>query len=311
MMAYDAHTPSPAAAAAVVAATVPEPRVSDAALDNATLQRLLQMSQPQSGASLPDQTLALELLAQAGEDRGRALIQRLNLVEVLFNQWLSEPHLPPSSRELLEPIRFAVLKNAIVDVGVLTQPQHPLRQTLHNTLTGALTARTKGDEELRQAELRMRDLPLFVDLSASFVMPALPALQMLSDSQVRDLFRQLGEQSAERQRMLADAIAKTVHRELESLTFGLQLPSGVENFIRFGIQPLLCALMLRHGLRSVRWIAAFSRVQNLLTSYEPSRLAHSGDRSTIISTLALDLSGIGMPRDRIQRMISHLNAESA
>lgn len=312
MMAYEPRAPyasqTPAFAAVTTASTsAPE-------LGRHTLEHLLSLSQPQSGASLSDQKLALEMLALAAEDHtaaGRALIQRLNLVETMFAQLLAEPHLPTRCRSLLEPVRFAVLKNALLDVGVLTQPQHPLRQTLHNSVMAALTVCTKGDDELRQVELRMRDLPAFVDLSADFVTPGLAHLQPLSEAQALVIPQQLAAQAAERKQLLTEAITKNVSRELDTLTFGLKLPVGMQNFIRFGIHPLLCTLMLKHGLRSVRWTAALSRVQSLLASYEPSRAAHHSDRSMIISNLILDLSGIGMPRERIQRMISQLNTSTA
>lgn len=278
-----------------------------------TMEYLLAMTQPNSGASPPDRQLALELLAIAGGEGNtaeHAVIQRINLADQMFDQFLAEPHLPSGCLGLLEPLRFSVIKNALVDVGLLTQPRHPLRQILHNTLVSAVTSCTKGHDDLRQIETRIRDLPSLIDLSASFILPALVGLQPLSDAQIESFHEQLVAQAAERKQALADAVGRTVVRELENMTLGMKLPPGVVHFVQFGITPLLRAIMLKHGMDSVRWTAEISRVQNLLTSYEPANAARATDRSGLISNLILGLTSIGMPHDRIQKLISLLNASS-
>lgn len=282
-------------------------------LGGQTLDCLLRLSQPQSGASPADHSLALELLSIAGGEgtpAEYAALQRINLVGQLFNQLLAEPHLPANCRKLLEPLRYSMIKNALVDAGLLTQAQHPLRQILHNTVLNAMTACTKGNNGLRQIESRLHELPMLVDLSANFVLPALPTMQALTDLQVVAFGEQLAAQSAERTQTLMNLIDRSVNRELEQMTLGLKLPPGVITFMRFGVTPLLSAIMLKYGMDSVRWAAEMSRIQSLLSSYEPANAARATDRSGLISNLILDLTSIGMPHERIQKLISTLNASS-
>lgn len=289
---------------------IAQPRNPLPDLGQKAMECLLALSQPQSGASSSDHALALELLALAGGEGSPAeyaALQRINLVDQMFNQLLAEQNLPANCRRMLEPLRFSMIKNALVDVGVLTQPQHPLRQMLSNTMLSAITACTKDSSGLRQIESRMRDLPSLVDLSASFVVPALPNLQPLTNEQVSAFQEQLTAQAAERKQTLTDMVGRTVSRQLEEMTLGLKLPAGVVSFMQFGIHPLLCAIMLKHGMDSVRWTAEISRVHSLLTSFEPANAARATDRSGLISNLILDMSGIGMPQDRIQKLVSLLN----
>lgn len=280
------------------------------ALGSQTMDCLLQLSQPQSGASSADHSLALELLSIVGGDgtpAEHATIQRINLVGQMFNQLLAEPYLPVNCRKLLEPLRYSMMKNALVDVGFLIQAQHPLRQILHNTLLNAITACTKGSNGLRQIESRMHELPMLVDLSATFVIPALPTMQPLTDEQVTLFGQQLAAQATERNQTLMTQIDRTVTRELDEMTLGLKLPPSVITFMRYGIVPLLSNIMMKHGMDSVRWTAEMSRVHSLLTSYEPANAARATDRSGLISNLILDLTSVGMPHDRIQKLISLLN----
>lgn len=275
-----------------------------------TMEYLLALSQPQSSASQSDHVLALELLAMAGGEGSpaeRATLQRINLVDHMFSQMLAEPHLSASCREPLESLRFPMIKNVLVDVGFLLQPQHPLRQIMHNTLLEATTVCTKGSGDLRQIEIRIRDLPSLVDLSANFVLPALPTMQALTDAEVASFNQQLEAQANERKQALTNMVGRAVARELDDLTLGLKLPSGVATFVQFGINPLLSAIMLKHGMDSVRWAAQMSRVQSLLSSYEPANASRATDRSGLISNLILDLTSIGMSHERIQKLISLLN----
>ena len=280
-------------------------------LGTETMDALLQLSQPQSGASSADHSLALELLSIVGghgTPAEHATIQRINLVGQMFNQLLAEPYLPVNCRKLLEPLRYAMIKNALVDIGFLTQAQHPLRQILHNTLLSAITACTKGINGLRQIESRMHELPVLVDLSATFVVPGLSSMEPLTSEQVAQFSQQLAAQAAERKQTLMTLIDRAVTRELDELTLGMKLPPGVVTFMRYGIVPLLSTIMLKHGMDSVRWTAEMSRVHSLLLSYEPANAARATDRSGLISNLTLDLTSIGMPHDRIQKLISLLNA---
>lgn len=275
------------------------------------MECLLKLSQPQSGATPSDHALALELLAIAGSEEteaGHAVVQRLNLVSVMFDQWHAETLLPASYRKLLEHLRYPMMKNALVDGSFLTSDQHPLRQIFHTTLLSAAVVCTKGNQALRQLEQRMQDLPSLIDLSANFVTPGLPKLQRLSNEQVFAFEAQLAQQAREREQSLKTQSARIVAIELDEMTLGLKLPHGVVNFLQFGINPLLTTILLKHGMDSVPWTAEMSRVQNLLASYEPANAVRATDRSGIISNLALDLVGIGMPQERIQKLLTLLNA---
>lgn len=283
-------------------------------LTHTTMECLLQLSQPQSGASPGDQELALELLAMAAGDgtaAEHAVVQRLNLISKLFDQLHAETQIPASCRQLLEHARYPMMKNILVDGSFLTLEQHPLRQILHTTLLTAFTICTKGNQALRQLEQRLQDLPGIIDLSANFVTPGLRRLQGLSDEQVRVFESQLAEQAKEREQSLKAQAARLVTRELDEMTLGLKLPHGVVNFLQFAINPLLTAILLKHGMDSVRWTAEMSRVQNLLASYEPANAVRATDRSGIISNLVLDLISIGMPQERIQMLLILLNASPA
>ena len=280
-------------------------------LTSTTMECLLQLSQPQSGASASDHELALELLAMAageGTAAEHAVVQRLNLISSLFDQLHADAQIPAGCRKLLEHVRYPMMKNVLVDGSFLTSEQHPLRQILQTTLLTAVTVCTKGNQALRQLEQRLQDLPSLIDLSANFVTPGLRKLQGISNEQVRVFEGQLAQQAKEREQSLKTQSARIVTRELDEMTLGLKLPHGVVNFLQFGINPLLIAILLKHGMDSVRWTAEMSRVQNLLASYEPANAVRATDRSGIISNLVLDLIGIGMPQERIQMLLTLLNA---
>ncbi len=247
------------------------------------------------------------MAAGEGTAAEHAVVQRLNLISNLFDQLHADVLIPASCRKLLEHVRYPMMKNVLVDGSFLTSEQHPLRQLFQTTLLSAVAACIKGDQALRQLEQRLQDLPGLIDLSASFVTPGLHKLESLSAEQVRAYESQMAEQAQARKESVKGQASRHVARELDEMTLGLKLPQGVITFLQLGMQPLLTAILLKHGMDSVRWTAEMSRVQNLLASYEPANAGRATDRSGIISNLILDLIGIGMPQDRIQKLLTLLN----
>jgi hypothetical protein len=280
-------------------------------LTHTTVESLLRLSQPQSGASASDHALALELLnvtSGKGAPSEHAVLQRLNLVGAMFDQIQADVHIPDGCKRQLEHLRYPMIKNVLVDASFLTLATHPLRQLLQGSLVSAAVAHVQGNHALRQIEQRLQDLPGLIDLSANFILPTLHQLPGLSDEQCSDFESQLTQQARERDQSVMSQVTRTVARELDEMTLGLNLPHGVVNFLQFGMHPLLSAILLKHGRDSTRWAAQMFRVKSLINS---TQNAHAVDRGSIVSQLVLDLSAIGMAHDRIQLLLTPLNASSA
>ena len=249
-----------------------------------------------AGADAP---LALELLRQL-EQAGPA-----TTAVALAGNWvdalLAEPQLPAALLPDLEALRFPVLKAAVADHNFFLNIAHPVRRMINELAERAALAGPLG-QSLAPLRAELRELAGRIDISAAFAHDLLPRSVRLGAAEVDRFDEQHGSEQLARRDALLMKVRCLVVRELETQTLGASLPAEAAAVLSGGFLPLLAAALLKQGAGS----AEDRRVRALLDRFVGSFSPGIGEpaREQVIESLCSALLDLGLPEDRVSRLMS-------
>jgi hypothetical protein len=258
--------------------------------------------------ALPPQELRfvatlLRALEPPSVPTGAALVARL--AGQWFDGLCADSTLPPALASDLEALRLVLLKAAVCDPALLTQPVHPVRSSVEDWMrraafTGLLGVALGG---LRQELL---DLAARIGIHGQFAVDSLAMMTPLdADFAARCQRRQQQDRDARRAN-LVQRVRELAHREIESRTLEIALPPSVRAALTRGFQPLLCALTLRHGAAA----SATREARDLLGRFVDSftRPDDSRVREDVLRALHRQAEAAGLAGPQLDSVSAELRA---
>lgn len=261
-----------------------------------------------------DAMLAAELAAAArgqavqGLDSGHAWasVQRAGLVGRMFNDILSDPHMPGSIKPIFDELRFPAIKSALRDIRFFSDAQHPVRQLINELAAMAASSRAaEPDTQARMRELVSQVRAQF-DVAAEQVRPAVEQAQAVADSDIERFLENQIEQGRRRRQAILDKAKRVVAQELQIHTLGHRVSERAWPLLHSGWAPMMGVTLLRQGVGSDAWVSGVELLREIVRSLVA--VAPEQERTALIGVLRARLGEVGMSAPRCDELLEGLSA---
>jgi hypothetical protein len=293
------------------------PAMSVPQLDAHTLQLLEQLGGSRrpvaAGETYGDQHLAADLAAAAlgrlvpGWDEPHALayVQRAGAVGQMFNQILSDPHLPPSVKPQFDQLRFSVIKTALRDVSFFANPAHPVRGLVNELAQLAATARASSLDTLQRIEQLVGQIQNQFDVAATSVRAPTTPQRPIQKTDVEQFLAQQHALAETRRQAIIAKVRRVVAEELQLHTMDRNLPEAARPLLNSGWAPMMAVRLLRHGMDSEEWRSGLDMLARILDTLDPQppAAADHAARDALFAELQGSFTRISMAEPRIAELL--------
>ena len=258
-------------------------------------------------------TNQLRALKEAITDKGGTAIDRvtIDIVAAVLDYVFDDPYLPNEIKTVFGRLQIPILKAALLDRSVLSDPQHPTRRFLDTLAQASVDLQpesAKGRALIGLANrlaLRIRD---DFDNDSSVFETAKAELSAYLDVERVDVDLRLAE--AVEQDQQADA-RREARAALDARLAGRSVPAEVRNFLDHEFVQRLTAICLADGPESPAWEGQLAIVDDLLWSVEPKTSAGARKRlvelvPSLLRNIDSDWSATGEAQGRREALLSYL-----
>jgi len=234
----------------------------------------------------------LRALKEAFADKGESAIDlvTIDIVAGVLDYVFDDPYLPDEIKAVFGRLQIPMLKAALLDRRVLSDPQHPTRRFLDTLAQASVDLQpesAKGRALIELANglaLRIRDD--FGD-DLSIFETAKAELDAYLDVERADVDQRLAEAVAQGERADARGEAQAA---LEARLAGRSVPPEVRDFLDHEYVELLTTICLEDGREGPATEGQLAMVDDLLWSIEPK--TNAGARKRLVELLPPLLRGI-------------------
>jgi len=200
--------------------------------------------------------------------------------------------------------RLPVLKLALADRRVFSDPGHAVRRVLDNAMdASAPTALSQpGSRELIEAEVQSL-LGRIAD-AADNVHPMMEHLAPLAPEVCSAFLDEARDRTAVRREELQRRARRVAAQELETQILGRSLPAPAVNFLRQGWVPMIATLLLRDGLGSTTVESGMALLPRLLAAID-GRTSYRQDPS-LLPGIRAALIDAGQPNAPVDLLVEDL-----
>ena len=277
----------------------------DAQMWSALIDALNHLQRGPTAVPLPPElaTLDREALREGSPNQLRALKEAfadradsasdgvtIDIVASVLDYVLDDPYLPDEIKTVFGRLQIPILKAALLDRRVLSDPQHPTRRFLDTLAQASVDLQpqsTKGRALIELANrlaLRIRDN--FAD-DLSIFETAKAELDAYLDVERADADSRLAEAIAQNERAEARREAQAA---LDARLAGRSVPPEVRDFLDHEYVELLTTICLEDGREGPATEGQLAMVDDLLWSIEPK--TNAGARKRLVELLPPLLRGI-------------------
>jgi hypothetical protein len=237
-----------------------------------------------------------------------AYVQRTGLVGQMFNDILSDPHLPESLRMPFDTLRLSVIKTALDDPQFIADPAHPVRSLVNELGTIAAAARTAESESLRRIERLVDEIRSQFEVAAESVRASTASAKPVAPEDAERFVEQQGAQAEVRRLAMIKKVRRIVAEELQLRTLGLSLPLEVRPLIYSAWAPMMSVHLLRGGPEGIDWRNGLAQLEAVLAALDPaSEVATDVVRRTVlIEGLRKSFAAVGLVESRIDLVLAGL-----
>ena len=222
----------------------------------------------------------LRALKEAAADKGGSATDRItiDIVASVLDYVFDDPYLPSEIKTVFGRLQIPILKAALLDRRVLSDPKHPTRRFLDSLAQASVDLEpesAKGRALIELANglaLRIRDN--FGD-DLSVFETAKAELDAYLDVEGADVDRRLAEAVAQDERSDARREARAA---LDARLAGRSVPPEVRDFLDHEFVQRLTMICLEEGRESPAWEGQLAIVDDLLWSVEPKTSAGARKR---------------------------------
>jgi len=222
----------------------------------------------------------LRALKAATADKGGSATDRItiDIVAGVLDYVFDDPYLPNEIKTVFGRLQIPILKAALLDRRVLSDPKHPTRRFLDSLAQASVDLQpesAKGRALIELANglaLRIRDN--FGD-DLSIFEAAKAELDAYLDVEGADVDRRLAEAVAQDERSDARREARAA---LDTRLAGRSVPQEVRDFLDHEFIQRLTMICLEEGQESPAWEGQLAIVDDLLWSIEPKTSAGARKR---------------------------------
>ncbi len=272
--------------------------------------------QPMRGEAYTDQHLASDIASAAlgrivpgwDEPHAIAYVQRASAVGQMFNQILSDPHLPVDVKPQFDQLRFSVIKTALRDVSFFANPSHPVRGLVNELATLAATARASSMNTMHRIEELVGQIQQQFDVAASAVRaPSVPQRPIQNEDVEKFLAQQLAQSETRRQAIISK-VRRVVAEELYLHTMDRKIPESAKPLLNSGWAPMMAVRLLRHGMDSEQWGSGLELLKRILATVDlRSDIPTSRtERDALSAELQKNFSAVNMADQRITELLTNL-----
>ena len=255
----------------------------------------------------------LRALKAAAADKGGSAIDRvtIDIVAGVLDYVFDDPYLPNEIKTVFGRLQIPILKAALLDRRVLSDPQHPTRRFLDTLAQASVDLQpesAKGRALIELANglaLRIRDN--FGD-DLSIFETAKAELDAYLDAEGEDVDRRLAEAVAQDERSDASREAQAA---LDARLAGRSVPPEVRDFLDHEFVQRLTMICLEEGREGPAWEGQLAIVDDLLWSVEPKTSAGARKRlvelvPSLLRSIDSDWSGEQDAQARREALLSCL-----
>jgi hypothetical protein len=246
----------------------------------------------------------LRTLKEAFAGKGGSPLDRvtIDIVAGVLDCVFDNPHLSDEIKAVFGRLQIPVLKAAVLDRRVLSDPAHPVRRLLENLVNAAIDLQpqsTKGAALIAVAQHIARRIHDDFDDNLSIFETASAELDAFLDAEQVGADEWLALNLTQNDRADAQGEAQAVldaRRTLHSV------PPGVQAFLDHEVVERLTTISLAQGRDSPAWEAELAFVDELLWSIEPK--ASAADRKRLVNVLPslLRTINLGWETDDLAQM---------
>jgi hypothetical protein len=255
----------------------------------------------------------LRALKEAAADKGGSATDRvtIDIVAGVLDYVFDDPYLPNEIKTVFGRLQIPILKAALLDRRVLSDPKHPTRRFLDSLAQASVDLQpesAKGRALIELANglaLRIRDN--FGD-DLSIFETAKAELDAYLDVEEADVDRRLAEAVAQDERSDARREARAA---LDARLAGRSVPPEVRDFLDHEFVQRLTMICLEEGRESPAWEGQLAIVDDLLWSVEPKTSAGARKRlvelvPSLLRNIDSDWSGEPGAQARREALLSCL-----
>ena len=255
----------------------------------------------------------LRALKEAAADKGGSATDRItiDIVAGVLDYVFDDPYLPNEIKTVFGRLQIPILKAALLDRRVLSDPKHPTRRFLDSLAQASVDLQpesAKGRALIELANglaLRIRDN--FGD-DLSIFETAKAELDAYLDVEEADVDRRLAEAVAQDERSDARREARAA---LDARLAGRSVPPEVRDFLDHEFVQRLTMICLEEGRESPAWEGQLAIVDDLLWSVEPKTSAGARKRlvelvPSLLRSIDSDWSGEQDAQARREALLSCL-----
>lgn len=255
----------------------------------------------------------LRALKAAAADKGGSATDRItiDIVAGVLDYVFDDPYLPNEIKTVFGRLQIPILKAALLDRRVLSDPKHPMRRFLDSLAQASVDLQpesAKGRALIELANglaLRIRDN---FDDDLSIFETAKAELDAYLDLEEKDVDRRLAEAVAQDERSDARREARAA---LDARLAERSVPPEVRDFLDHEFVQRLTMICLEEGRESPAWEGQLAIVDDLLWSVEPKTSAGARKRlvelvPSLLRSIDSDWSGEQDAQARREALLSCL-----
>ena len=261
-----------------------------------TSPALSEISERQQAGEQPSATLIKASLVQAmgeqaedgkGRQIGQADADAIDIVSMLFDFILDDPHIADVTKALIARLQIPMLKVAIIDKEFFARKTHPARQLL-NELAYA------GGDELEMADGEEENPTLqMVEYVVNRILEEFEDDTELFDTLLEE-FTQFVENEREANRLAEEMLEQardTVANEIRQRVEGQNVPPFVRALLIDAWKEVLNHIYLRDGgANGTAWETALKVADDLIWSVQPKLVV--SERQNLIRVIPRVLNGL-------------------
>lgn len=287
-------------------------------VDNDTTFMLTKLALESEGEGYTDGLLAADLLALIdkrplpgiAKEQGWVPVQRTSLAGHFFNDVKADPMVPKDQREHAELMRMPLIKSAIADHTVFTDPSHPLASLIDEQMTKAARHRLQNVEESEKMIESLQQTLAMFDLAPDFVRESMSTEKPLEDGQIRRFYALQRQQAAQRREFVINEAKRVVADEIERSCFGRDVPAPAMRFFNRVWGTLMTQRLLKHGASDARWNEAVAMLDELIDLLETrdGNQAPPAEWVELVKKMGDELIKGGLPQDQRNKVLMMLEA---
>lgn len=279
-------------------------------LDPQTLHALQRISAGAPSAAIyTNASLAADLAAAAlghtivGWDprQTTAYVQRASLVGHMFNDILSDPHLPSNLRSQFDGLRLSTIKVALRELAFIADPDHPVRGLINELATMATTAPAGGSDTVARISELVGQIQKQFDIAAETLRKPPGEIELIETEQAERFIEQQVAQTAARRQAMVKKVRRIIAEELQLRTRGANITDDVRPLLNSAWAPMMAMHLLHHGPDSDQWKNGMALLDRILDALDPLRVDARNDeqRQILFDDLTTEFESVGLAGERI------------